>query len=219
MMKDAAKSFVGMGTPTEVIIGIFDELFFRYQSESNLFFDDDSEFREEVLKEALELVSLNKGDIGLMSQGDIKLVENAWDQLFNYLSEIDIGFNSLDDLFDYLNRTISPVSGGNFSNDEEFPDLVAEVKSSNILPERLSELATDNVNWFNEYEETDVKILIAKNPSTPRTALDVLSKSTNHEIRLNVARNPNTERQTLERLMSDSEKIVKKAAQERIDQF
>ena len=217
MMKDAAKSFVGMGTPTEIVVGIFDELFTRYQRESNLFFDDDSEFREEVLKEALELVSLNKGDIGLMSQGDIKLVENAWDQLFNYLSETDIGFNSLDDLFDYLNRTISPVSGRSFSNDEEFPDFVAEVSSSNILPERLAELAIEYVNWFNVYEEIEVKSLIAKNPRTPKIALDELSKSAGYETRLNVACNPNTERQTLERLMSDSEKVVKKAAQERID--
>jgi len=216
MMKVAAKSFVGIGTKSEIVVQILHELSIRYQKESNLFFDSDSEIKEKVLAKALELVSLKKGDSSFMSKGEIKIVESAWEQLFTYLSEADIGFDSLDELLEYLNRSIPSASGGGSLSDEEFADLVSEVNSSKILPERLAELAIEYVNWFNVYEEIEVKSLIAKNPRTPKIALDELSKSAGYETRLNVACNPNTERQTLERLSRDSERIVREAAQERL---
>ena len=216
MMKVAAKSFVGIGTQSEIVVQIFHELSIRYQKESNLFFDSDSEIKDKVLAKALELVSSKKGDSSFMSKGEITIVESAWEQLFTYLSEADIGFDSLDELLEYLNRSIPSASGGGSLGDEEFADLVTEVNSSKILPERLAELAIEYVNWFNVYEEIEVKSLIANNPRTPKIALDELSKSASYETRLNVACNPNTERQTLERLSRDSEGIVREAAQERL---
>jgi len=213
MLESLVEAFRGIGTPMETVVEIFHELSARYQAEPNLFCDDDTELKEVVLREALDLVALKNGDINKMSKNEINTIEKAWDRLFKYLEDADGGFNTLDELFEYLNPTSFAIP----PSDEEYPDLRSEVESPDVVPERLGELATGMIDWFNDYEEIDVKVVIAQNPKTPQAALEKLAEHNHYEVRLKVASNPSSNRQTIEKLQNDLEPIVQEAARKRMN--
>lgn len=215
-IKKLAKSIAGMGTPTEVVFDIFTEVSIRYRTEENIFFDDDSELKR-VLEAALKVVAVHQGRFRDLSKPDKKTIEDTWNQLFNFMSEADLGYENLDDLLQELNAHTAQSSEDYESIDEAFfPDLATEVRSPSIRPERLAELATSNVDWFNEYEEFEVKNIIAQNSKTPESALEVLAESANYQIRMSVVSNISANLQTIKRLATDTEKIVREAASKRL---
>ncbi len=214
-IKKLAKSITRMGTPTDLVFDIFTEVSTRYRTQESIFLDDDSELKG-VLEDALKIVTAKKARFHDLSKTDKKTIEDTWNQLFIFMSEADLGYESLNHLLQDLNAHAAQPSEDYESIDEDFPDLITEVQSSSIRPERLAELATSNVDWFNEYEEFEVKNLIAQNPKTPESALEVLAKSASYQIRMSVASNKSTNLQKIKRLATDTEKIVQEVASKRL---
>ena len=214
-IKKLAKSITGMGTPTDLVFDIFTEVSTRYRTQESIFLDDDSELKG-VLEDALKIVTAKKARFHDLSKTDKKTIEDTWNQLFIFMSEADLGYESLDHLLQDLNAHAAQPSEDYESIDEDFPDLITEVQSPSIRPERLAELATSNVDWFNEYEEFEVKNIIAQNPKTPESALEVLAKSANYQIGMSVASNKSANLQTIKRLATDTEKIVQEVASKRL---
>lgn len=84
----------------------------------------------------------------------------------------------------------------------------AEAQSHYTSPERLAELANDEIKA--------IRLWVARNPSTPQQALAKLALDSHASVRAEVVQNPETPIATLKRLRVDPDAYIRYVAREEL---